>query len=112
MGVFVHWGLFSVPSYGGERSAAEWFWENWVGRKEPQIVQFMERNYLDGFTYPDFAPQFRAELYDPLKWVDLFERAGAKYVYSTPSSTVANRAKEGERGSERERVCVCAGMWC
>ncbi|CAI8022837.1 Tissue alpha-L-fucosidase [Geodia barretti] len=83
VGIFIHWGLFSVPSYGGGKSGCEWFWENWVGRKDPWIVHFMQRNYLKTFTYPDFGPQFKAELFDPQKWVDLFERAGAKYIVLT-----------------------------
>ena len=78
IGIFIHWGLYSVLSYGGGRSAAEWFWDNWEGRKNPWIVEFMERNYLSTFTYPDFAPMFKAELYHPREWAKLFERAGAK----------------------------------
>jgi hypothetical protein len=26
IGIFVHWGVFAVPSYG-----SEWFWHNWKG---------------------------------------------------------------------------------
>jgi len=26
-GIFIHWGVFSVPSFG-----SEWFWNNWKGR--------------------------------------------------------------------------------
>ena len=26
LGIFMHWGLYSVPSYG-----TEWFWERWKG---------------------------------------------------------------------------------
>ena len=26
-GIFIHWGVFSVPSFG-----SEWFWENWIGK--------------------------------------------------------------------------------
>ena len=81
VGIFVHWGVFSVPSYGGGRSAGEFFWENWVGRKQPWIVDFMEQNFLQSFTYADFAPMFTAELFDPQEWVKLFERAGAKWVW-------------------------------
>ena len=28
--------------------------------------------------YPDFAPMFKAELFDPDHWADVFKRAGAK----------------------------------
>lgn len=27
LGIFIHWGVFSVPSFG-----SEWFWKNWRGR--------------------------------------------------------------------------------
>lgn len=26
-GIFIHWGIFSVPSFG-----SEWFWNNWQGK--------------------------------------------------------------------------------
>lgn len=26
-GIFIHWGVFSVPSYGNE-----WFWSNWKSK--------------------------------------------------------------------------------
>lgn len=26
LGIFIHWGVFSVPSFG-----SEWFWNNWKG---------------------------------------------------------------------------------
>ena len=32
------------------------------------------------FGYKDFIPMFRAEHFDPDAWVDLFARAGARYV--------------------------------
>ena len=101
MGIFIHWGLFSVPSYGGGKSGCEWFWENWVGRKDPWIVHFMQRNYLKTFTYPNFGPQFKAELFDPQKWVDLFERAGAKWVHSMHTLRGVTMV-----------LCVCAGTLC
>ena len=32
IGVFVHWGVYSVPSFGTENSLGEWFWWEWKGR--------------------------------------------------------------------------------
>ncbi|XP_076158316.1 tissue alpha-L-fucosidase-like [Alosa pseudoharengus] len=78
VGIFVHWGVFSVPGFG-----SEWFWWNWQGLKDPALVSFMEKNYPPGFTYPDFAPDFRATFFDPNEWAVLFESAGAKYVVLT-----------------------------
>ena len=74
-GIFMHWGVYSVPSFG-----SEWFWWNWQGSKSPEYVDFMEKNYPPGFTYPDFAPMFKAEMFDPTKWANLFQQSGAKYI--------------------------------
>lgn len=73
IGIFIHWGVFSVPSFHGA-----WFWEYWVDGKDPVIVDFMKENYPPGFTYPDFAAQFTSELYDPNTWADIFKASGAK----------------------------------
>jgi alpha-L-fucosidase len=35
------------------------------------------------FPYQDFAPQFRAELFDPEHWADVFAKSGAKYIVLT-----------------------------
>lgn len=71
-GIFLHWGVYSVPSFG-----SEWFWHNWKAN-ESEYVQFMEDNYPPNFEYPDFAPMFHAELFDPAAWAQLFKNAGAK----------------------------------
>lgn len=49
----------------------------------PSYVNYMEENYRPGFTYQDFGPLFRAELFDPADWADLFEASGARYVVLT-----------------------------
>ena len=72
IGIFLHWGVFSVPSFG-----SEWFWSNWNG-KSKQYVDFMRQNYKPKFAYQEFAPKFTAEFYDPVKWAELFQAAGAK----------------------------------
>ena len=74
LGIILHWGVYSVPSF----SHTEWFWWNWQHDKDPVLTQFMEDNYPPGFTYADFAPMFRAELFDPDQWVDIFNSSGAK----------------------------------
>ncbi|XP_066982311.1 alpha-L-fucosidase-like [Macrobrachium rosenbergii] len=77
IGIFVHWGVFSVPSFD-----TEWFWYNWE-EGYPPVVDFMEKNYRPNFTYPDFAPQFTAEFFDAHQWAGLFKASGAKYVVLT-----------------------------
>ncbi|XP_046650335.1 alpha-L-fucosidase-like [Daphnia pulicaria] len=77
-GIFVHWGVFSVPAYG-----SEWFWWYWKGAKKPEYEEFMKRNYPPGFSYAEFAPKFTAEFYDPLEWAEIFKNSGARYVVLT-----------------------------
>ncbi|XP_020615968.1 alpha-L-fucosidase-like isoform X2 [Orbicella faveolata] len=77
-GIFMHWGVFSVPSFD-----SEWFWWYWKGQNNPKCVEFMKKNYRPGFSYADFAPMFRAEFFDPDLWADLLARSGARYVVLT-----------------------------
>ena len=75
VGIFITWGVFSVPSFG-----SEWFWWTWKTAKNPALVEFMKNNYRPDFTYADFAPKFTAEFYDANEWADILEASGAKYV--------------------------------
>lgn len=85
-GIFLHWGLFSVPAYG-----SEWFWWDWKGNdaaadnEDPttpysQFVQDTERRH---FHYQEYAPRFRAELYRPQEWAQALAQSGAQYVVLT-----------------------------
>lgn len=71
-GIFIHWGVYSVPSFGNG-FLAEWFRYFWQTKPNPSATAFMEKNYPPEFTYADFAPQFTAELFDPNKWAEIFQ---------------------------------------
>lgn len=73
IGIFIHWGVFSVPSY-----SSEWFWYAWKGQKIPGVVDFMQKNYPPDFTYADFAPMFTAEFYNSDQWAEILKASGAK----------------------------------
>jgi alpha-L-fucosidase len=76
IGIFINWGVYSVPSF-----TDEWMWWHWKGDDPAKdVVAYMEKNYPSDWTYADFAAQFQAELYDPNEWTDLFSAAGAKYI--------------------------------
>ncbi|KAM4630973.1 tissue alpha-L-fucosidase-like [Polymixia lowei] len=79
-GVFVHWGVFSVPSFGEH---SEWLWYWWQGIRRAPEVAFMKKNYPPGFKYADFAHSFHAEFFDADFWAEIFQAAGAKYVVFT-----------------------------
>ncbi len=84
-GIFIHWGLYSVPAFGPKGQYAEWYWRKMDQdrAKNGPFWQFHQRVYGADFRYQDFAPQFRAELFDPVAWADLLVRAGARYVVLT-----------------------------
>jgi alpha-L-fucosidase len=84
-GVFIHWGAYAVPSYSPPHWIAEgsaWYWAFQQIAGTPQYQHHRE-TYGTRFLYDDFLPQFKAERYDPAAWVDLIERAGARYFVMT-----------------------------
>jgi alpha-L-fucosidase len=89
-GIFIHWGVYSVPAFAPKGEYAEWYWErqrapgNPASEKDQAIRRetraFHERVYGKDFDYMSFAPQFRAELFDADAWARTFQQSGAKYV--------------------------------
>ncbi len=75
-GIFIHWGVFSVPG-----SQNEWYPRNMYQQKDPAFQEHVKRyGPQDKFGYKDFIPQFKAEKWDPADWARLFKQAGARYV--------------------------------
>lgn len=84
-GVFIHWGVYSVPAWNVRGEYAEWYWQ-WVRSQDPRKApagEYHRRLYGPDFDYRSFAPQFTAHLFDARQWADLFARAGARYVVPT-----------------------------
>ncbi len=91
-GIFIHWGVYSVPSWGPTGDSigvydkyAEWYWSKLTqpGKVQKYFKDFHLRTYGPNFKYQDFAPQFKAELFNPGQWAELFKQSGAKYVVLT-----------------------------
>ncbi|MBR1514161.1 MAG: alpha-L-fucosidase [Bacteroidales bacterium] len=78
LGIFIHWGVYSVPAYASLEGYAEWYYRGLTTSDERK--DFQERVYGKDFQYEDFAPMFKAELWNPDEWADLFKKSGAKYV--------------------------------
>ena len=90
-GIFIHWGLYSVPAWSPKGTYSEWY-KYWLDKKTlmgngnftgTEIYDYHRKMYGEDFTYADFAPMFKALSYDPEEWADLFEHSGAKYVVLT-----------------------------
>ncbi|MEM2163806.1 MAG: alpha-L-fucosidase [Candidatus Bathyarchaeia archaeon] len=103
LGILVHWGPYSVPGWApltGElmEVVSRWGWEFWFTNNPYAEWYFnsmrIERSptyhyhlkvYGDGFSYDRFAQIFSQESgkWDPKEWVELFKKAGARYIVFT-----------------------------
>ena len=94
-GIFIHWGVYSVPAYApvipGKLAYAEWYWHQMTeGRDNPKANAietgtwaYQQKMFGPDYKYQNFAPQFRAQLFDPDQWAAIFAQSGAKYVVLT-----------------------------
>jgi len=95
-GIFIHWGAYSVPAWAEPIGAlgdvdpdvwfkhnpyAEWYWSTIQIEGSP--AQEHHRTMHGGRPYDEFLDAWKAELFDPADWVELFARAGARYVVPT-----------------------------
>ncbi|MEM3980753.1 MAG: alpha-L-fucosidase, partial [Ignisphaera sp.] len=76
LGIFIHWGPYSVPAYSNE-----WYPRHMYDTTRPEH-EYHIKTYgpLTEFGYKDFIPMFTAENWDPDEWAKIFEKAGAKFV--------------------------------
>ena len=75
-GIFIHWGVYSVPAFGNE-----WYSRNMYVQGNPAFRHQVDTyGPQSKFGYKDFIPMFRAENFDANAWLDLFAQAGARYV--------------------------------
>ena len=96
LGIFIHWGAYSVPAWAepsgalGTISDREWFTHNayaeWYANTmripgSPTAIRHAEL-YGDA-PYDDFLDQWRAERFDAHAWAALFAEAGAGFVVPT-----------------------------
>lgn len=75
-GIFIHWGIYSVPAFGNE-----WYSRNMYVEGSKEYKHHLETyGTHKEFGYKDFIPMFKGELFDGAAWVELFKKAGAKFV--------------------------------
>jgi alpha-L-fucosidase len=75
LGIFIHWGVYSVPAFG-----SEWYSRNMYKPELPEFTHHIETYGAHSqFGYKDFIPLFTADKFDPDTWAELFRKAGAKY---------------------------------
>ena len=83
-GIFIHWGVYSVPSFCDTSTYSEWY-QHWLNTNSHggKVTKFHADNYGEDFKYREFAPMFRAEMWDPAEWASIFKRSGAEYIVLT-----------------------------
>jgi alpha-L-fucosidase len=76
LGIYFHWGVYSVPAYSSE----------WYPRNMHQEGHDVYRHHLETYGHPsefgyhDFVPMFGAEHFDASEWAELFRKAGARFA--------------------------------
>ena len=83
-GVFITWGLYSVPAWSPKGTYVEWY-QNALQEKtlNGQVYDHHLKTYGKNFAYQDFYHLFKAELWDPDEWAALLRASGARYVVLT-----------------------------
>ncbi len=76
LGIYTHWGPYSVPAYQGE-----WYPKRMHETKN-EACKHHTKTWGDpkDFPYHKFIPMFKAEKYDPAEWAQLVKATGAKYA--------------------------------
>lgn len=138
LGIFVHWGAYSVPAWAepvgqlGEVDEPTWFrhcaYAEWYGntiRLDGSPAQRHHRETYGGAPYDDFLDMWQAQAFDAEEMVGLFRRAGARYVIPTtkhhdgialwdaPGTGTRNTVRRGPKRdlvAEFERAARKAGM--
>eukprot|EP00392_Amoebophrya_sp_AT5.2_P006953 g6965.t1 len=65
-GLFLHWGIYSVPAHG-----TEWYWRLW--ERDPAVRAWHPQHFPTVKVYEDFAKWFTAKKFVPAEWADLFD---------------------------------------
>lgn len=80
-GIFIHWGVYSVPGFRTKGQYAEWY-GNGLHEGDSSDLAYHKKKFGD-LSYYQLADQFKAELYNPDEWAQLIEKSGARYVVLT-----------------------------
>jgi alpha-L-fucosidase len=79
-GIFIHWGVYSVPGYGSEWYPRWMYCDSIVWGHNYYQHHVKTFGTVDKFGYKDFIPLFKAEKFDADEWAEIFKKSGAKYI--------------------------------
>ena len=76
LGIYFHWGVYSVPAFGNEWYPRRMHFEDDITYKH-HIETY---GHPSEFGYHDFVPMFKAENFDAEEWAELFKKTGARFA--------------------------------
>ena len=79
LGIYFHWGVYSVPAYGGEWYP-HWMYQHKAEGWGAGWKEYHEKTYGKNFDYHEFIPDFTGEQFNATEWAQLFRRAGARFA--------------------------------
>jgi alpha-L-fucosidase len=80
-GIFIHWGVYSVPGFRSKGQYSEWY-QNGLNSGDTATINYHKKKF-GNLTYYQLADQFKAELFNPDEWAQVIEKSGARYVVLT-----------------------------
>lgn len=76
-GVFIHWGLYSIPAFNNE-----WYSRNMYIQGSKEFKHHVKTyGPHKQFGYQHFIPLFKAQKFNPNEWAKVIKASGAKYVF-------------------------------
>lgn len=78
-GVFIVWGIYSVPGWAPKGEYAEWY-AGHPWNKNDRFQKYHDKVWGKDFTYGQFVPLFNGEAFNADEWTSLIQKSGAKYV--------------------------------
>ena len=91
LGIFIHWGLYSVPGYAVTKTEiqqgmrghryAEWYLDS-LRKRQPATWKYHLDHYGSDFDYYQFKDTFNDQVkkWDPNTMAEIIRAAGARYV--------------------------------
>ncbi|TKG93646.1 alpha-L-fucosidase [Puteibacter caeruleilacunae] len=91
LGIFIHWGPYSVPAWSPKGTYSEWY-QYWLQNRTlfgngnfsgKEVYDHHSKTYGDHYSYYNFGKELTARDFNADEWAKLFEDAGAKYMMIT-----------------------------
>ncbi|KAH8921397.1 glycoside hydrolase family 29 protein [Atractiella rhizophila] len=101
-GLFVHWGIYSVPAWtvsGTQYAEWYWYWQHNPANSSSAVWTHHREVYGEDFLYDDFFPHFTASEFNAKDFVDFVSDIGAKYYVNHDGFSLFDTTGNSNRNS-------------